>query len=207
MRTNEKRIDRVGTVIGTENGLPIDQYSTGPHIEVRYAAPGTWNASLDSWSEPWINPAPVFAAIGAQIATNSATGGLVNALANFVTGGAAGGTAPTITLAPGADVTQFLYTLDQLLTLHNPFIVQSATTDNLSIAGASISFTDPVAWVEGFGINLVENTLAMTLRMIFLVLGMFVLFKVLSTFIDFSSIISSVEGAASTAAKIGALAA
>lgn len=57
---------KTGDVVGTENGLPVDQYSTGPHIEVRYARPGTWNSGIDSWNEPWTNPMSVFGAIGGQ---------------------------------------------------------------------------------------------------------------------------------------------
>src|SRR5579885_2437103 len=35
-----------GDIVGTENGLPRDQYSTGPHIEVRYCPPGQWNSRI-----------------------------------------------------------------------------------------------------------------------------------------------------------------
>lgn len=58
----------VGTIVGTENGLPVDQYSTGPHIEVRYAP--TYVPGLDSWLQGWINPAGIFGSIGNQDAGN-----------------------------------------------------------------------------------------------------------------------------------------
>jgi hypothetical protein len=45
----------VGDVIGLENGLPVDQYSTGPHIEVRYRPAG---------QSYWSDPLPHFRAIG-----------------------------------------------------------------------------------------------------------------------------------------------
>lgn len=48
----------VGTVVGTQNGLPIDQYSSGSHIEVRYAA--NWIAGVDQWYQQWINPVNIF---------------------------------------------------------------------------------------------------------------------------------------------------
>lgn len=51
-----------GGIVGTENGLPVDVYSTGPHIEVRYSP--TYNTKIDSWLQPWINPLPVFTMIG-----------------------------------------------------------------------------------------------------------------------------------------------
>ncbi len=51
-----------GDVVGTENGLPIDQFSTGPHIEVRYASQGT----------VWQNPVSAFQqAAQAQVGGNT----------------------------------------------------------------------------------------------------------------------------------------
>jgi murein DD-endopeptidase MepM/ murein hydrolase activator NlpD len=58
----------VGDVVGTQYGLPIDQYSTGSHIEVRYCPPGLWRAGIDSFLEPWINPFPVFSGLSNQVA-------------------------------------------------------------------------------------------------------------------------------------------
>lgn len=68
-----------GDIVGTEDGLPVDQYSTGPHIEVRYCPPGRWSASTDSWTEPWINPAGIFSRAGTFPATgpNVSLGGVV----------------------------------------------------------------------------------------------------------------------------------
>jgi murein DD-endopeptidase MepM/ murein hydrolase activator NlpD len=37
-----------GDVVGTENGLPRDIYSTGPHIEVRYIPTAAWQDGIDS---------------------------------------------------------------------------------------------------------------------------------------------------------------
>jgi murein DD-endopeptidase MepM/ murein hydrolase activator NlpD len=50
-----------GGVVGTENGLPVDQFSTGPHIEVRFSP--TYNTNIDSWLQPWINPKQVFSSV------------------------------------------------------------------------------------------------------------------------------------------------
>lgn len=178
-----------GSVVGTENGLPIDQYSTGPHIEVRYAAPGTWKSTVSNDAEPWVNPAQIFGAIGAQpagtVAKATGIAGIVGSLP--VVGNGA------LSLAPNADVSLFLWTLDQLLDLTNPFNV-NATTDNLSVAGASVSFTDPVEWVAGFGLNLVEDAVALLTRTVLVVLGVLILYKVASAFIDFGSIGQAVSG-------------
>ena len=63
-----------GDVIGTEDGLPVDQYSTGPHIECRYCPAGRWNQGIDSWVEPWVNPVPLFSSIGTRLATGPNVG-------------------------------------------------------------------------------------------------------------------------------------
>lgn len=47
---------QVGDVIGLENGLPVDAYSTGPHIEVRYKPAG---------QTAWSDPTPKFRSMGA----------------------------------------------------------------------------------------------------------------------------------------------
>jgi hypothetical protein len=67
-----------GDIVGTEDGLPRDQYSTGPHIEVRYCPPGRWTSSTGSWTEPWVNPAGVFSRAGLLPATgpNVSLGGV-----------------------------------------------------------------------------------------------------------------------------------
>jgi hypothetical protein len=58
----------VGDIVGTQYGLPVDQYSTGSHIEVRYCPPGLWRAGIDSFLEPWINPFPIFSVLSHQVA-------------------------------------------------------------------------------------------------------------------------------------------
>lgn len=65
----------VGSVIGTQNGLPVDQYSTGTHIEVRYLPPGLYNAVTNSWNLPWVNPFGIFSSLSNQTAGTVGTGG------------------------------------------------------------------------------------------------------------------------------------
>lgn len=57
------RFIAAGDVIGNSGGLPIDQWSTGPHIEVRYSP--TWNSS-SIWSQNWQDPLPYFSKLGAS---------------------------------------------------------------------------------------------------------------------------------------------
>jgi murein DD-endopeptidase MepM/ murein hydrolase activator NlpD len=197
----------VGDVVGRQNGLPIDQYSTGSHIEVRYLAPGKWNAAIDSWSQPWQNPANVFKSIGGTTAGTTSSN-LIAALLSA--GGFSGGSAaaaaaagkPVVTLAPNADVTQLLQALDAVLTVTNPFLVQQVTLDQLTVpAVGSVSFPDPLSWIEGFGTNLVDDLIAVIVRSIFILIGVFILYKVVSHFIDFGAIAET----GIQAAKLGAM--
>jgi hypothetical protein len=85
-----------GDIVGTEDGLPVDQYSTGPHIEVRYCPPGRWSSSTGSWTEPWVNPAGIFSRAGLLPATgpNVSLGGVY---AGTFTGGVTFGPPKTYT--------------------------------------------------------------------------------------------------------------
>ncbi len=191
-----------GGQVGTENGLPIDQYSTGPHIEVRYISPGKWNPHIESWIEQWENPRAVFSKVGDQPAGSVSTSAL-QTIAQAFTG--KGGKLP-IQLAPTADVTALLWTFDELLTVSNPFDV-NATTDTINAAGVTASFTDPVSWVEGFGGNLVDNMVAINMRFIFIVIGVVIIIKVLNNFIDFENLFDSGMQTLKSAIQLGEVAA
>jgi hypothetical protein len=178
----------VGTVVGMESGLPVDQYSTGPHIEVRYAAPGTWKAALAQYQEPWINPASVYAAIGGTQAGSTPVG---------TPGG--GNTPPPTnappviapivhTLAPTADVTALLQDLDSVMILQNPFDVPSGA----KIVGGT-TIPDPFSWIEQFGTVLYNDSLAFVLRLTFVLVGGYMILKVCNEFIDYGQLLEHVS--------------
>jgi surface antigen len=133
---------------------------------------------------------------GRPLGQSSST--LSDLVSNFIGNGSG---SSTISLSPTADVTSLLQTFDQVLDLQNPFNV-NATTDN--IAGAT--FTDPISWIEGFGLNMIDDLVALTLRSIFMIIGVVVIIKVLSNFIDFGAIGSATENGIKTLAMGAALA-
>ena len=206
------QILQCGDVIGTENGLPVDQYSTGPHIEVRYCPPGAWNPKKDSWVEPWINPRTIFATIGQQQAGTTGPG-------NLLFSGSPGGsssspgqgatgpsfTLPSLSLAPNANVFALLQSLDTALDVVNPFDVQGAQQDD--ILGAT--FTDPMSWIEGFGSNLVADLRGLVLRLLLIALGVFIIWRLMKDFIDIGALTQNVQqlGQSATGAATGAAAA
>lgn len=190
-----------GDVIGTENGLPRDQYSTGPHIEVRYCLPGKWNPKIDSWGEPWVNPRAIFAAIGSQEA--GTTGPAVatpqdQSLDDLFGLGGKKPTIPVLNLKPNASVKTLLKTLDMALDIVNPFDVQNVQQDN--ILGAT--FTDPFSWIEGFGFNLVEDVRGLLLRGLLLALGVFIVWRITRDFIDFGALASNAQALPEIAGRL-----
>jgi hypothetical protein len=138
----------------------------------------TWSQNLGS---PLLNPVGVLQA--------ASSGHLNIPLSSNVGSGSSSGAtsaAQSVTekLAPNADVTTLLYVLDKVLALQNPFDIQGVQQDNV----LGVSFTDPVAWMQQFGQNVVDDTSALTIRLLFLLLGLFVLFKVASAFIDWGAV-------------------
>jgi hypothetical protein len=241
----------VGDVIGTLGGCPtggygsglactrFDQWSTGGHIEVRLSngynptAPAPWNDGT------WVDPHAKFLAIAGAPAVGGTPTGSTGASSTGASGSPAAAAAaaanallatflgpsfqlPKVSLAPTADITQVLWTMDEILLLVNPFDVQTAQIDTVALpgiatpsvgvgplqvpsttvaGGGSFSFVDPISWVEGFGFNLVADFSALILRSFLILLGVFICYKVASHFIDFGAV---GENAGNAAASINA---
>jgi Peptidase family M23 len=167
----------VGGIIGTEDGLPIDQYSTGPHIEVRYCRPGMWNPAIDSWNEAWVNPYTIFSNLSNQPSGSVDSGSILNLTsAQAVIG----------KLSPDANVTQTLYALDQFGALTNPFHSSAIT---------------PWGWMGDVGTTLFGDMQAIVFRFVLLVIGAFLIYKAISQFVD----VGAVVGAAARLGESAAL--
>jgi len=153
----------VGGIIGLEDGMPVDQYSTGPHIEVRICKPGTWNPGIDSWLEPWVNPYMIFSRLSNEQAGSVDSGGLLSRLPNTVT-------AVTSKLGPNADVSQTLYALDQFGSIDNPF-----------------SSSNPFDWP---GI-IFGDMRAIVFRFVLLVIGAVLIYKAISQWVDVGAVVGA----------------
>lgn len=184
----------VGGVVGTENGLPVDQYSTGPHIEVRYCKPGTWNPGIDSWNEPWINPYMIFSNL-----SNTMSGGPIdsNGIPSVIVNTALGA------LAPNSNVSALLYSIDQFMQVKNPFDTSQETIQTDSFLGNS--FPDPVGWVGTVGTNVFNDAAAVSFRLVLMVTAVFILYNVVKKFIDVGSITNTAINAGKSIALLGAL--
>lgn len=153
-------------------------------------------STVNFYSGPGVSFIYVKDAKGKPIASTDSS--LVSMVNDFFSGG--GGKSP-ISLSPTEDVTSLLWTWDQVLALNNPFANISAQQD--SIAG--LSFTDPISWVEGVSLNIVDDFVAMSLRLIFIIIGVIVIIKVISNFIDFGAVMNTAEKGIGTIAKAGLL--
>jgi murein DD-endopeptidase MepM/ murein hydrolase activator NlpD len=58
-----------GTVVGTQNGLPKDQFSTGSHIEVRFAS--QWKQGVDPYMQTFSDPREVFNRVGSTVSNDA----------------------------------------------------------------------------------------------------------------------------------------
>ena len=94
-----------------------------------------------------------------------------------------GNAAKTLKLTPNADVTAFLVATDDFLTLQNPFDVN---TDSIQDSALGVSFTDPVKWLVLVTNNVGNQIIAITIRIIFVVLGLYLLLRVIQNFVDTS---------------------
>lgn len=187
--------------------------STYGHVGVvESVGKGTFVASNQNWGSYPANVVDVTFSVAPGVSFIYASSGgkpagskgntFSNAVSNIITGQGSGGT-PTI--APNADVTQFLWYLDQLLAVTNPFANTSTGNDSINFAGANISFTDPVAWTESVLGNVFDDMVAIMIRSIFLIIGVVIILKVISNFIDFGAISQTVQSGVQTFALAGAL--
>lgn len=174
---------------------------------------GTVIASNQNWGPYPANVTDVTFSVGPGVsfiyakgangkAAGNSSNSLTDAITNAVTGRGGSGL-PTI--SPNADVTQFLWYLDQLLLITNPFNT-NAQQDSINFAGANFSFTDPVAWTESVFGNIFDDFVAITVRSIFIIIGVIIIIKVIGNFIDFGAISDTVGSGVQTLAMGAALA-
>lgn len=180
--------------------------STYGHVGVvESVGNGTVAASNQNWGPTPQNvvtvdftPGPGVSFIYAKDASGKAAGNTTLSFPQIVQNAA-----NAVSLAPNSDMNQFLWWLDQVLLITNPFNVSGAQ-DTISIPGVNVSFTDPVAYTEGVLGNFFDDSVAFLIRIIFLIIGVAIILKVVSNFIDFGAIANTVQQGAQTAALAGA---
>jgi len=84
------------------------------------------------------------------------------------------------TLSSNESVADFLAGADDALSVTNPFDIDTSSIQD-TIVG--ITFTDPVKWLNALGNNIISDMIAIAIRTIFILLGIYILFRVLDHFL------------------------
>jgi len=107
-------------------------------------------------------------------------------------------------ISPNEDVVSLLVALDAALDIQNPFDV-TPKQDTLSAGPVSLSISDPVDYVSKVATGIWYDLAAMSVRLIFIVIGALIMLKVSSAFIDYGAIAGAAQSAAKAAAGIGVM--
>lgn len=109
-------------------------------------------------------------------------------------------------LNPGADVATTLMALDAALALTNPFDVQADPSRDIQILGQDTGIVNPLDWSIAVSNNIAQDLIAFVMRTIFIWVGIAILLKVSSAFIDYGAIAQTAKSGASSLAGLAALA-
>ncbi len=101
----------------------------------------------------------------------------------------------SISLAPNASVTSLLVAMDNALKVTNPFDVDVSHMQddiNIPVVGEA-KFTDTLKWLTAVGTNIVTDTAAVTVRLMFLIIGVLIVIKLGADFIDYDKVNNSMS--------------
>jgi hypothetical protein len=132
----------------------------------------------------------------------AAGGGETNNPNTFAANASNAVTKVTTFLQPGDTVGVVLGALDDLMVVNNPFAIPNPA--KVSIFGFD-SIVDPILYTEDVANNIATDMVAIIWRIMFLMLGIFILYKVIGNFINFGAIVNSASGAVRTAVQGAAI--
>lgn len=190
-------------------------HSSGPHVEIgfNYGAIGNRKGAGGIWGKlphpsasrdplPWLEKiasgqySPEVPAIGTTQNPNPPTPW------NDVLGTKTGlsGALQTIHLTPNDDVTALLVLLDQLCEVQNP--VARAVLDTQNDQPANV-IDETVDFFKFLAIDSLISVYAFIFRAVFMVVGFILMYKVISSFIDFEQVQATAFQAARVATLVG----
>jgi murein DD-endopeptidase MepM/ murein hydrolase activator NlpD len=202
MNTSAVKVgDRVtiGSLIGLSGGakVPGDSWSSGCHIEVRYAYSYKGQAGQPWCNADWQDSHPIFQALGAApVGTTIASGS--DSTSNSYLGQSAHLINKYNPLNPNDGVSGFLVGINAAQTITNPFIVDTKNIQSSIIPGQS--FTDPIKYTQLVSANVVYDMGALIFDFILVGGGIFLCFKVFARIVNLSGILSTAGKVAGTAA-------
>lgn len=193
----------VGSVVGYQNGLPIDQYSTGSHIEVRYS--NAW--SSNPYGMQWVNPWLVFSTIGNTTGTpgTSSPGFGGGPGQPFGPGGWFGPGGPG---SIGGTLNSVVEQVHATLVTNDGFYAIALAIDEAEtfpgLENYATSVIDLPGMFKSVMATIVDNALAFSIRTTLIFLGMMLLIGLLWNFAKNSGILEIVGDVAKGAALAAA---
>lgn len=92
------------------------------------------------------------------------------------------------TLTPDASAAASLAHLDLVLELVSPFDTSMYPSSDITILGQDTGLQNPIDWFADVATNVIQDSTALILRTVFLVIGAIIIIKVAGSFIDYSAI-------------------
>lgn len=176
------------------------------------------NVSQDGWGTIWglksssvgphVDPIPyLYNLIQSGGGAYSGTGGNFSSSSTNPFVATASFIRNSVMLSPDASVIGFLAAIDDVLSLRNPFVMDSqqeaAIQDELNIPViGTVSFSDPVKYIEDVTLNMARDLGAAIFRLMFITLGIFICFKVFGSFLGLDEKLQRAEQGLGTIAKI-----
>lgn len=169
---SDRNFGHVGVVerINADGSVYTSNYNVAPHIGDKAIVNVTFRTGN---GVSFIYAGRNIGTLNGMIQFTSAIGNNLSALGK------------TYALSSNSTVSDALVAMDELLELRNPF-------DNIATKEAGLGFTDPVTWLHGLGSNIVSDIVSLTLRGIFIALGVFCFYKVIDHFVNFGEIAQNV---------------
>lgn len=178
----------VGDVIGYSGGLPSDNCSSGPHIEVRWAPGGAPNSNypwFNNNTSIWVDPLQHYNQLAGTVIAFS---GYTSTLGGFVNTAAQKGNP----LTPNSSVTGFLWAIDQVQGISWP----------PGIGHPLDNFQNPLNWpiapflaIADIYAFLIYNMVSFILNLVLIILGIYIVFKIFKGFVDISTLQENVSRA------------
>jgi len=168
----------IGGEVGKSGGLPPDNCSSGPHIEVRWSPKGAPNHAypwFNNNTSIWVDPLNHYRQLAGLPSVPSLSGqlGTANAASELPY--------PALAqkLLPNADVGTLLQTIDAYFVVINPFSFTYGENTDLENVPFGIG-----AILHVFENLILGDLIPLILRSIFLILGVILLWKILNSVIN-----------------------
>lgn len=105
---------------------------------------------------------------------------------------------PVYTLSSTQEIKDFLANVDDVFTLYNPFDVPQNQVSGSADSGGNypqenttlgISFIDPMSWLQAVGSTIINDSVALLLRLVCIIIGVYIFYRIIDHFLDISDFV------------------